>query len=470
MPVDDSSVSQVADVAKHDYGLRQGILPQWGTLAQSLSSIAPTASPAMVIPLVIAASGVSSWLVYLLATVGVALVAIHINVFAKSSASPGSLYAYVHEELGFWPGLVAGWALLVAYVGTASAVTGGIVQYAQGLFGAWLGHATGAALLIVASIAVATALAYRNVELSTRFMLIFEALSISLILLLFFYPSASHRLAWDSSQFGAAAFHLAPIRTGLILATFSFVGFESAAALGSEAHEPLKTIPRAILGTAILSGVLFIFSAYAEVAAFGGHFDLIANSAAPLQLLAQLKGAGWLTPLLSIGAIVSFFACTLACITAAARTALLMGAHGELPVHLSRAHAVNRTPHIAVLASGVAALLPAVGLILARVNAFDLYGWLGTIATFGFVIIYLLVVVAALVRLQRTQQLSVIRFLAGAVTIAFLIWAFAGSLNLDARGPEHRLPGIFMSVIALGVAFGLLSRKSPDQIPVSSRE
>ncbi len=50
-----------------------------------------------------------------------------------------------------------------------------------------------------------------------------------------------------------------------------------------------------------------IFSAYSEVAAFGGKLDLLTNSSAPLQLLAQLKGAPWLAPLLTLGAVVSFF-------------------------------------------------------------------------------------------------------------------------------------------------------------------
>jgi len=35
------------------------------------------------------------------------------------------------------------------------------------------------------------------------------------------------------------------LRLGLVLALFSSVGFESATALGSEARNPLKTIPRA---------------------------------------------------------------------------------------------------------------------------------------------------------------------------------------------------------------------------------
>jgi len=237
MATPDQTVSPPRPI-EQPYGLRPGILSQWETLAQSLSSIAPTASPAMIIPLVIASSGRSSWLSYLLATVGAVLVALHVNVFARDSASPGSLYAFVHQELGIWAGLIAGWGLLVAYIGTAQAVTGGVMEYAQGLFGGFLLRPAGAFGIVAATILLAVALAYRNVELSTRFMLWIEAASIALIVLVFVYPGNGQSLAQSAGQFTPSAFALTPIRAGLILATFSFVGFESATALGAEAKNP----------------------------------------------------------------------------------------------------------------------------------------------------------------------------------------------------------------------------------------
>ena len=60
------------------------------------------------------------------------------------------------------------------------------------------------------------------------------------------------------------------IRLGLVLAIFSFVGFESATALGHEAKEPLRTIPRAVLQCALGAGAFFILAAYAEVLGFRG--------------------------------------------------------------------------------------------------------------------------------------------------------------------------------------------------------
>ena len=58
------------------YGLRRGALSPLETLAQSVSTIAPTTTPAATIPLVCALAGNGTWLAYLLATIAVLLVAL----------------------------------------------------------------------------------------------------------------------------------------------------------------------------------------------------------------------------------------------------------------------------------------------------------------------------------------------------------------------------------------------------------
>ena len=99
-----------------------------------MANIAPSATPALVIPLVFATAGNGTWLAYLFATIAIALVAGNLNQFTKRSASPGSLYAYVAKGLGSNVGVIAGWALILAYILTASAVLCGFVNYANVLF------------------------------------------------------------------------------------------------------------------------------------------------------------------------------------------------------------------------------------------------------------------------------------------------------------------------------------------------
>jgi len=453
-------LSQMAPDARsstpESFGLRAGILSQAETLAQSLSSIAPTACVAMGIPLVIGASGPSAWLAYLVATVAILLVAANINVFASDSASPGSLYGFVRSDLGPWAGSVAGWSLLIAYVGTASAVTGGIVQYAQTLASGQPPQMVASIGLILFSVLAAMALAYRNVELSARFMLWIECISVAAIVLLFVFPSPADKLGWDPRQFSPSAFRLTPVGAGLVLATFSFVGFESSTALGAEAKAPLTTIPRALLMTVLFSGIFFIFCTYAEVAGFGDKLTVLANSGAPLQVLADLKGLHWIAPIIAAGALTSFFACVLASITAGARIALLMSAHGLVPKSLGRAHHRYHTPYAAVLATSAATLLPAVALTVWHVSAFDLYGWLGTVSTYGFITAYVLVVVAAPVHLFRRRLLSSPKAALSVVTLIFLIGACIGSLNSGSVGPGKWLAPAYIALLLCGCGFQVL--------------
>ncbi len=58
-----------------DYGLRRDAVSPMEALAQSVSTIAPTTTPAATIPLVCALAGNGTWLAYALATVAVVLVA-----------------------------------------------------------------------------------------------------------------------------------------------------------------------------------------------------------------------------------------------------------------------------------------------------------------------------------------------------------------------------------------------------------
>jgi amino acid transporter len=101
------------------------------TLAQSVSTMAPTTTPAATIPLVCALAGNGTWLAYALATAAVLLVALCIARYARLSASPGSLYTYASMTLPPWLSATVAWSLLLAYVATGSSVIGGFYHYAN---------------------------------------------------------------------------------------------------------------------------------------------------------------------------------------------------------------------------------------------------------------------------------------------------------------------------------------------------
>ena len=138
-----------ANSAAAGYGLRRGALSPLETLAQSVSTIAPTTTPAATIPLVCALAGNGTWLAYLLATIAVLLVALCIARFARYSASPGSLYTYASMILPPWLGATAAWSLLLAYVATGSSVIGGFYHFANLLLRDATGHEIPAVILVL---------------------------------------------------------------------------------------------------------------------------------------------------------------------------------------------------------------------------------------------------------------------------------------------------------------------------------
>src|ERR1700688_4744445 len=65
-----------APLEKSTYGLRGEVLSPMETLAQSISTIAPTTTPVATIPLVCALAGNGTWLAYVLDSLAILVVAV----------------------------------------------------------------------------------------------------------------------------------------------------------------------------------------------------------------------------------------------------------------------------------------------------------------------------------------------------------------------------------------------------------
>jgi amino acid transporter len=448
----------------HSYGLKSAALSPLETLGQSIANIAPTATPTVVIPLVFAVSGASTWLAYLIATISILFVAASINQFARRSASPGSFYSYTIAGLGpFW-GSVAGWALLIAYIGCASAVTTGFSNYANVFLGSVAGFKIPAVFLIGLSVFAAWYVAYKDIKLSARLSLALEIASVSLILLLVGVTLSRYGLRLDWDQLTLKGTSLDALRGGLVLAIFSFAGFESAATLGSEAKNPLRSIPKAIVRSALIVGALFVISSYAQVVGFQGYSETLDKSTAPLNVLADRAGLSSIGLLIDIGAVISFFACVLACINAGARVLFLMGRHGIFHSSAGDAHETNETPHIAVTIASVAAFIPAAILSIQGVGDFDIYGWVGTVATLGFIVTYIIISIAAPVYLKRRGELRVQHIITSGIAIVALGLAILGNLYPVPPAPYNVLPYIFFALLLAGVAWIALIHKFQPRV------
>lgn len=434
-----------------DYGLRGEALSPMETLGQSVSTIAPTSTPAATIPLVAALAGNGTWLAYLLAMVAILLVAWCISRFARYSASPGSLYTYAAMILPPWLGAVVAWSLLLAYVATGSSVIGGFYHFGNLLLVDMAGRGFSATALALLVTGVSMWIAWRDVKISARLMLWIEGLSLLVILAVVGLVLARHGVPLDSGQVHLTAMTGSGLRLGLVLALFSFVGFESATTLGAEARNPLKTIPRVVIESAVIAGLFFIVSAYTEVLGFHVVGQDLGTSQAPMHVLADVARLPALGILIDVGAVVSLFAGTLGCITAAARVLLLMAHNGLAHDTFRITHPRNETPTFAILATGIAAVLPVAVLAYRGSSGLDVYGWLGSLATYGFIVAYALVCVA-LPRYLRDHGV----FRPGAQIIPWLAFlamlsALAGNLYPVPEGPYGKLPYIYLVYLSAGL-------------------
>jgi amino acid transporter len=167
-----------------------------------------------------------------------------------------------------------------------------------------------------------------------------------------------------------------------------------------------------------------------------------------------------------LGAVVTFFACFLACITASARVLFLMGRHGALHSELGQAHDENQTPHRAVLLASVAAFLPAAVMTLRGMNLFDIYGLIGTLATFGFVTAYILVSMAAPMYLRAQGRLTPQAIGISVLAVLAMCAALLGNLYPVPDAPYSYLPYIYAVLLLAGFGWSTVwSARTPSFVP-----
>ena len=445
--------------AVENYGLHAGVLGPVETLAQSVSAMAPSTSPSLTIPLVFALAGNATWFVYLLATGAMFLVGFCVSRFARLSASPGSLYTYTASTLPPVFGVTAAWGLLLAYLATGASVAGGALYYATVLSQQFFHWAPPVIPTLALVCAAAGWIAYRDVKLSAELMLWIEAGSVSLILLVLVVLMVHFGLHFDMDQFRLKGATVSGLGPALVLSIFSFVGFESATTLGAEARNPLRTIPRAVLQCALLAGVFFMLCSYSEVLGFRGETGKLSESTSPLHQLAARAGISPLGSAIDFGALISMFACVLACTTAAARVLMRM-AHGKLlPAALERTSRRHGTPGPAVMLSAGLMLAATIAMAMRGVTGSDMYDLLGSLSVFGFLTAYALVAVALpFARLALGQHSHTVA-LVSIVTVVVMILIGVFDLRSSTDAAHARIPYLYLAYIAAGIAVYLLRRK-----------
>jgi amino acid transporter len=147
----------------------------------------------------------------------------------------------------------------------------------------------------------------------------------------------------------AADKHWSGIGYALVFCILSFAGFEGAATLGQQTHNPHRSIPIASLGTCVLAGAFYVFATFAQVMGFGvDSTDKLADPSAPLNDLATRYVSTNFASTIDLAAAISAFSCVLGSLSAAARLLFAMDRAGLGP-KIADVHSVHGTPAAAVI-------------------------------------------------------------------------------------------------------------------------
>jgi basic amino acid/polyamine antiporter, APA family len=151
----------------------------------------------------------------------------------------------------------------------------------------------------------------------------------------------------------------------------AFEGYEIIVQTGEEAKNPKRNIPRAIFISLAIVVTLYCLVAFVSIAAISPEGLAAWRFIGVGGELGIMKAAEIFLPYGALivlgGGMISTLAALNATTFSSARVAFAMGRHYNLPHKLSSIHPVNRTPHIAIIISGVIMAFMAYALPLADI-------------------------------------------------------------------------------------------------------
>lgn len=428
---------------------------------QSVSAAAPSAAMATIPAIAAATAGGAVVWSFVGATALALLVGVCIAQFTRRMAAAGSLYSLTAKGLGPRAAFAGGFALLSGYALLLMlSFTGAAMSLIDllGRLGIALPGRVGAPAAVAVLAGLALWLTVRGTRLSAQVVLVTESVSVALMLLVFGVLLARADAAADPAVLAPTSGQFGGIAAGIVPALGGFIGFEAAASLGVEARRPFRSVPRAVLWTAAICGLLYLVATYTHVVGATGLEGGFTGQADPVVALAAAQGLPHLAIVLDIGIAMSFFACALAVANALARVLFSMGREGVAPTVFGRAHPRHRTPHVALTAGIGAAAAAPIAALAAGTEPWELLVVLTSTSATGYLLAYLLVSLAAPVFLRRIGELTPTAAAAAALAVPSL----AAVLAVFTLSNRDGLFPVIMAFLAItGLAWYVWLRRRP---------
>jgi amino acid transporter len=379
-------------MAQQDQGLERNAIGLTEVLFQSITFMAPAVAVALSIGFATTyALGITP-LAVLIALIAVLFTAFSMGELARHLPSAGGMYTYVGRGLGSFAGWVLAWTFLLA-----SIVVPSVLFAAFGFFGASLiTELTGyeqeylwVPLTLICA-GIVWWLTYRGISISTRVGVALGLIEIGIMVFVSALLVINAGSRNTISVFVPGEAGIQPALQGMVFCLLAFVGFEAAAPLAEETRDPKRNTRLAIIYSAILIGIFYVFCYYAATVYFGPDkmADFIsANDSNPWGGMAEQVLPGIGSYLVTIAILNSCLANANSGANASTRSVFALGRSRLLPAAFGMVHPTHRTPTTAIHLQAIVGIIIAVGLSLVLANQYpDTPGPLNTYFTIGYAI------------------------------------------------------------------------------------
>ena len=311
--------------------------------------------------------GIAIWL-WIPVILGTLLLAAVYGHLAVRLPITGYAYHWSSRLVNVHFGWFTGWnALLCQFVGSAGIAVALASVFAPDFWA----KPTHANIIMLSSIAVIVAVVVNiisialtakinNVGASAELVGSIVATVILGVGLAFFGEKQGVHILFQKGSSTGSPLTLAAYATALLLPIWTIAGWEGAADLAEETHDPRRVAPKAMMRAVVISGITgFIMYAVFAMAIPGKVADTVnSTSFNPMIHIFEAHFGSAAGFLLQVIAFISMFSCLLANVTVATRTCYSLSRDNMLPFSkvFSKVNPKTHTPIAAVIAVGVVAV------------------------------------------------------------------------------------------------------------------
>lgn len=273
---------------------------------------------------------------YLLALVAIMLTALSYGRLSVVFPQSGSAYNYTNNVCGRKSGFVVGWGALLDYLmlPMINALLSGI--YLKSLFPsvpAWIS--------ITLYVFLVTYINCRNIKFLANLNFLFVA--VPLFLMADFIYLVIHDLILQYNVSRVLTFKplfngdttINPLIQGAAVLCFSFLGFDAVTTLANETHDPKRNIPRAIMISVLLGGIIFFTAAW-FIQLYYPNNSMFKDPIEAQPEIVLYVGGKLFQHVFLVAILINTFASALASHASAARLIYIMGVDGIIPGKLFR--------------------------------------------------------------------------------------------------------------------------------------